>query len=145
MKIVINRCYGGFGLSMAALKRYVELKGMNPYFYKENWKTKTYYKINDMDEKDFYSITCITEDLGNEIKDKDFWNFVKNNKNKYIYDKDIPRNDKYLIEAIEETGLEEASDSYSELSIVEIPDDVEWEINDYDGMETIEEKHRRWC
>ena len=26
----------------------------------------------------------------------------------------------------------------------EIPDDVEWEIDDYDGIETIHEVHRSW-
>jgi hypothetical protein len=33
---------------------------------------------------------------------------------------------------------------FSNLKIVEIPDDVEWQIDDYDGMETIHEKHRMW-
>ena len=33
---------------------------------------------------------------------------------------------------------------YSELAVVEIPDDVEWEINEYDGWESIHEKHRVW-
>jgi hypothetical protein len=32
----------------------------------------------------------------------------------------------------------------AELEVVEIPDDVEWIIVDYDGMEHIAEKHRTW-
>jgi hypothetical protein len=28
--------------------------------------------------------------------------------------------------------------------VIEIPDDVEWIIVDYDGMEHIAEKHRTW-
>jgi len=31
------------------------------------------------------------------------------------------------------------------LKIVEIPDDVDWEINEDDGSEWIAEKHRTWC
>jgi len=27
---------------------------------------------------------------------------------------------------------------------VEVPDDVVWTIENYDGMETIHEKHRTW-
>ena len=44
---------------------------------------------------------------------------------------------------IEELG-ELANGRCAELRIVEIPDDVEWEINEYDGMETVDECHRKW-
>ena len=37
-----------------------------------------------------------------------------------------------------------ANGRYSELKIVEIPDGIEWEISEYDGLETVEEKHRNW-
>ena len=42
----------------------------------------------------------------------------------------IVRNDKTLIKVIEELG-EEANVKYSKLTIVEIPDDVEWTIAEY--------------
>ena len=61
---------------------------------------------------------------------KDFW------------DRDIERNDPTLIEVVEE--LENSSGSLASLSIVEIPDGIEWYIYDYDGMETIHENHRSW-
>ncbi len=48
-----------------------------------------------------------------------------------------------LIQAIKILG-EEAYGNYSKLKIVEIPDDVEWQIEEYDGMEHIAEKHRMW-
>ena len=35
MKIVINVCFGGFSLSNKAIKRYLELKGEECYFYKQ--------------------------------------------------------------------------------------------------------------
>ena len=140
MKMVINRCYGEFGLSIKALKRYVELKGMTPYFYEEDFDRKICYKVNDIDKP--FDFICITKNLGDKIKSKDFWNFIKNNKDKYIYDKNIPRNDKYLIKAIEEIGLEESSEYCANLKIIEIPDEIKWKIDYYDGMESIKEVHR---
>jgi hypothetical protein len=53
------------------------------------------------------------------------------------------RTDKKLIKVVEEMG-EMVNGRFSNLKIVEIPDDVEWQIDDYDGMETIHEKHRMW-
>ena len=32
----------------------------------------------------------------------------------------------------------------SDLKVVEIPDDVEWEIEEYDGNEWVSEVHRCW-
>ena len=58
----------------------------------------------------------------------------------YGYD----RTDPDLVAAVEELGLS-ASGSCAELRVVEIPDGIEWEISDYDGMESVEECHRSWC
>jgi hypothetical protein len=48
-----------------------------------------------------------------------------------------------LIGVIEKLG-DEASSRFSKLTVIEIPDDVEWEISEYDGAETVEEVHRSW-
>lgn len=85
MKVVINRCYGGFGLSEKAMK----FLGVD-----SSWP-------------------------------------------------DITRNDPKLAECVEKLG-EEANGVYAELKVVEIPDDVNWEIGEYDGLEWVEEVHRRW-
>lgn len=53
------------------------------------------------------------------------------------------RNDPALIECVTILG-EEANESYSKLKIVEIPDDVDWEIEEYDGKEWVSEAHRTW-
>lgn len=37
-----------------------------------------------------------------------------------------------------------ASGKCAELKVIEIPDGVDWEIDDYDGIETVHEKHRSW-
>lgn len=54
------------------------------------------------------------------------------------------RSDPRLIKAIEKVGLEASSGSHAELEIVDIPDDIKYEIDDYDGVETIREAHRTW-
>lgn len=56
---------------------------------------------------------------------------------------DIERDDPDLIAMIEE-GQIEVNGTYAELKVVEIPDDVDWEIYEYDGKEWIAEKHRTW-
>lgn len=49
-----------------------------------------------------------------------------------------------LIRAIKKVGLEKAAGKYAELEIVSIPDGVIWEIDDYDGQESVHEVHRSW-
>lgn len=57
---------------------------------------------------------------------------------------DTKRHDPLLIAVIEELGVKEASGEHACLSVVEIPDDVEYMIESYDGSEWIAEKHRTW-
>ena len=54
------------------------------------------------------------------------------------------RSDPRLIAAIEKIGAKKASGSLASLRIVEIPDGVEWNIDEYDGNEHVSEKHRTW-
>lgn len=49
-----------------------------------------------------------------------------------------------LIEALEKVGEKNASGEGAQVRIVEIPDGIEWEIHDDDGVETAHEKHRSW-
>ena len=53
------------------------------------------------------------------------------------------RTDPKLIKCVEELG-EAAGGQFANLKVVEIPDDVGWYIDEYDGWETIHEKHRWW-
>jgi hypothetical protein len=96
MKIVINRCHGGFGLSEKAQKLFCQYSMIEWNDWQEDW---SYY--------------------------------------------DIERNDQYLVRVVEELG-DVANSRFSELKIVEIPDEVEWQIDEYDGLEWVAEKHRRW-
>jgi hypothetical protein len=56
----------------------------------------------------------------------------------------LQRDDPVLIQVIEELGPEDASGRHAELKIVEIPADVDWILEEYDGKEWIAEKHRIW-
>lgn len=62
---------------------------------------------------------------------------------KPIDDEDIKRDDPVLVEVVEEIG-NLAHYLEDKLKIVEIPDGVEWQIEDYDGAEWVAEKHRIW-
>ena len=49
-----------------------------------------------------------------------------------------------FIEALEKVDKDKCSGSLAKVVIVEIPDEIEFEIDDYDGQESIHEKHRSW-
>lgn len=142
-KIVVNRCFGGFGLSNKALRRYVELKGEKLYFYQQTQcrfddGTDLYEKVNPGDKEEVKITYTFTKDQG-----ESFTKFPEGNDTGYLHDRDIDRCDPDLVKVVEELG-EEASGWAANLKVVEIPDDLEWEIDDYDGRETIHEKHRSW-
>jgi hypothetical protein len=113
-KIVINTCFGGFGLSEEAMHRYAELAGFKLIVDTPDHTTayNLYYK--------------------DKVSDDNFF-----------IEYDIARDDPFLVQVVEELG-EKSNGFAADLSIVEIPDDVEWEISEYDGNEHIAEKHRRW-
>ena len=64
-------------------------------------------------------------------------------KENYFEDRDIPRNDPALVEVVEVLG-EAANGFAASLKIVEIPEDVDWCIEENDGREWVSEKHRTW-
>jgi hypothetical protein len=75
-------------------------------------------------------ITRYFEIKGTPIPDK-FW------------DRDIPRDDPALVQIVQEIPREQGY-RFADLKIVEIPDDVQWQIEEYDGKEWVAEKHRTW-
>ena len=107
-RIAINGCFGGFGLSDKAIKRYAEIKGMTL----------------------------------DKVKDDPFGGHYEH-KGKYFSDRDISRDDPVLHQVIEELG-EEVHGMCAELLIIEIPDGVDWIVEEYDGNEHVAEKHRTW-
>jgi len=116
MKIVINSDFGGFSLSDEAFERYLTLKGID-------------YELKECNE---YSIVT-----------KIYYRKGQNNDEGLLWDHDIERNDPILVQVVEEMG-DKSDGTCASLKIVEIPNDVDWEIAEYDGREHIAEKHRTW-
>ena len=59
----------------------------------------------------------------------------------YKYNED--RSNPDLVRCVE-TLKEDSFGRYARLKVVEIPDDVKWHIEEYDGAEWIAEDHRTW-
>lgn len=53
------------------------------------------------------------------------------------------RTDADLVAAVEELGAK-ASGSCANLKVVEIPDGIEYYIDEYDGIESVHESHSSW-
>ena len=121
-KIVVNACFGGFGLSDDAIKRYAELKGIELV-----WVPRIQYGKKDWE---YHSEHWERADI--EGEDERYFSYY-----------DIPRDDTALVQTVEEMG-DAANGSYAELRIADVPDDVEWYIDEYDGIETVREVHRTW-
>lgn len=56
----------------------------------------------------------------------------------------IERNDPLLVSIVEELGEKVNVKPHSELKVVEIPNDVKWTIEEYNGKEWVAECHRTW-
>lgn len=63
--------------------------------------------------------------------------------NTHFWESDIPREDEDLVEIVERLG-KEADGKFSSLKVVEIPEEVNWYIEEYDGREHVAERHRTW-
>lgn len=117
-KIVINTCYGGFGLSDAAYKRLIELG----------------VPCVDQDGPHDSDARQICKCKPNPLSNNEYWGSY------FVYGH---RDDPALVQVVEEMG--KASFGFcAKLLVVEIPDGIEWEIDEYDGSERVAEKHRTW-
>ena len=130
MKVVINSCFGGFGLSHEAVMEWARRKGFPLYAFIEFESHFVPYKPGDRVMLIHYSKSALTKE-------------GKYRKEDYFLESGIERTDPDLVAVVEELG-DSANGDCANLEIVEIPDGVEWTIEEYDGYESIHEKHRRW-
>ena len=63
--------------------------------------------------------------------------------NQHWRDKDIARDDPVLVSLVQESGPASWGD-HAKLKIVRIPSNIEWKIEEYDGLEWVAERHRTW-
>jgi hypothetical protein len=56
---------------------------------------------------------------------------------------DVARDDAYLVNIVRDMG-EDVNGFAANLKVVEIPADVDWIVQEYDGHEWVAERHRTW-
>jgi len=138
-EVVINVCFGGFSLSYDAVMEYAKKKGITIYAFVDkgdknsNLNLEKFKPYNPHSNRKVFLIHYSKKPLSGDTCDEEG----------YFSDRDIERDDPVLIEIIKEMG-EKASGKLAKLKIVEIPDDIEWEVEEHDGNEWVSEKHRTW-
>ena len=122
MNVVYNNCYGGFGLSHEAVMLYAKLKGITLYTDPEQsvWGTCHYFTIPVEQYREF--------EAANDIK--------ACNEGYFSPEHDISRDDPDLVKVVLQLG-EKANGPSAELAICFVPDGVDYEIEEYDGKESV--------
>jgi len=141
MKVVINSDLGGFGLSIEAQKKIAEIGcphtkwvPENEYFRKDSESSDIKIWGSVEKARQGHCEFCgIPRENGKVLVDD----------HRRIYKNPIVRTCPALIKVIEEMGTK-ANGKHATLKIVEIPDNIEFEIEEYDGSEWVSEKHRTW-
>lgn len=144
MKVAINAKHGGFTLSADGLKRYIELGGTHVSTYEnEGWPGSP--ELQNMHNEAMAHLIDVGDGFS-KVKNPGLFHEPQLYKDGVIYGYDGGdeyRNEPALIQTIEEMGGA-AGTRLSDLKIVEIPDGVEFQIEEYDGLEWVAEKHRVW-
>ena len=132
MEIVINTCYGGFGLSHEAVMLYADKKGIDIHAFMatENHEIFTPYMASENPSCIYYSTKPLLK--SGEMAKGTYWD-----------EYDLDRDDECLVAVVKKLG-KKADGAFAQLKIVEIPDDISWGINEREGIEHIEETHRTW-
>lgn len=145
MKVVINKCYGGFSLSPEAVLWLFE-NGYEGEDFKthvdEYWPNRKKEKARDIPEYK-RAVNTWEEYLENPSNDHVFLTIFTPDRKYVLNEMGFKRDDKLLVECVEKFG-EKANGRCAELHVVEIPDGTEYIIDEYDGMEHIAETHRTW-
>lgn len=137
MKVVINKCWGGFSISKACAEHMAK-----------NGHQKAQQELNEWCKKNAWVKAFVREGKWPEdcsSKESEWLEIdAKYHKEARWYGYFIEqRGDSLLVKAVEELG-EAASGEMAALKIVEIPDGTDYEIHDYDGRESVHEKHSVW-
>lgn len=150
MKIVVNKCYGGFSLSAKAVARIAELNGAPCFFFKNLSFDKLVPATVDEIDKDChfsaYTVATLPESKSSQwhsmtqeerIEENKKWGAIT------LPTRPENRTDPKLIQAVEELG-DAANGACAKLRVIEIPDDIDCIIEEYGGIEHVAEAHRTW-
>lgn len=137
MKVVINNCFGGFSLSEEGMRAYFARKG------KEVYTEGSSILVSYFDAPRPLEFKIPKHKHFMDRDNPEYENHTRWYSAHYLSNSDMPRDDKDLISVVEELG-ERANGRFASLLVVDIPDDADWEIAEYDGSEHVAEKHRTW-
>lgn len=149
-KVIINKCFGGYGFEPFTIQKYAEAKGAQLFWYtrdytydagrlKEKWNRTTIDEIEKQGGLRMGNWPLI-EDMGDsfifewegEMFDRLVYQLPTNGES---------RTDPVLIDIIEKYGDKNRHGCHAP-TVIEVPDGVEWVVDEYDGMESLHEAHR---
>ena len=137
MKVVINRCWGGFGVSKACAEHMAANGHEKAREELLKWEQRNSW-VQAFKDSGVWHEDCPQNSRGMlEIYAK--YGAAAKWCGYFIDD----RTDLRLIQAIEELG-EAADGEHARLKIVEIPDGTDYEIDECDGQEAVHERHNSW-
>jgi len=128
VKVVVNDCYGRFGLSPKAKERYWGLKGKQVFFYVRERGTPKARKVSA--DANPLLVEALFKDYGPLV------NLAEVPHEEFARSETIERHDPALVQVVEEMG--KAADGWrAQLTVMEIPDGVDYIIRDYNGKEWV--------
>ena len=142
MELVLNKCYGGFGLSHAAKMKILEKKGITVFPYMDvepyDFGESKYKKIFDQELEEighsYPYVAYFQNDPGQDEIVVDGRDINRADYKDFDFE-GIERFDKELVETVKELG-DKSGGEFAYLEVVEIPDGASFEISEYDGIET---------
>ncbi len=130
-KVVINRCYGGFGLSKKAY----------------DWLIQHGVPVRKYSDGDDDQVMVIFDrEMTPQGEDdlNDLYYKYRTEMDRYWDGWTRQNRTHHLVVGVVEALGSEANGRHADLRVVEVPDDVEWHIDEYDGIENVAEDHRTW-
>jgi hypothetical protein len=127
VRVVYNRCYGGFSLSREACKRYWELQDKEVWIEDGKFSRFTVWLVppeERVKQKNWSSMTMKEQNDYNKKYSEQTW-----------YCRNVSRHDPILVQVVEELG-DKANGDYAKLDIEEVSGP--YRIDEYDGYESVE-------
>lgn len=135
MKLILNDCHGGYGLSPEAVLRISQLKGITLYPEDDDrfgghtpstyWLVPVEQRVHMLDQEEWMGMT-LEQRLEHNAK----------HLSQIFNPRKIPRNDPHLVQVVEELG-DKANGRFAKLRVVEIDASKPWFIDDSTGKERV--------